>query len=107
MTGVSIVNVVLLILSVAGNIFAFLYVRWLLRNMSEVSENLEILSGNLEGFKNHVDAVHESEMYYGDTSLQELIKHSKSLTDEISSIREILLIEDEIGDDISMEGEDG
>jgi len=92
MTGMSTVNVILLILSAAANVFAYFYIRWLLRNMSEVSENLEILSDNLEGFKNHVDAVHESEMYYGDTSLQELIKHSKSLTDEISTIREILLV---------------
>jgi len=84
------ITMVFLIVSGIINVFAALYVRWLLSTMSEFSENLETLWANLAGFETHVDAIHESEMYYGDSSLQELMSHSKSLMAEIVSIKDIL-----------------
>lgn len=88
--------VVSLVLSMMANIVGVLYVRWLLRTMSELTENLEVLWVNLSGFETHVSVIHESEMYYGDKSLQELISHSKSLMDEITNIKDILPFDGEI-----------
>jgi hypothetical protein len=50
-------------------------------------------------FRSHVSGVHESEMFYGDQTLQSLIDHSKSVLDtldEYSDIMAMVEIEEEV-----------
>ena len=94
---------ILLILSMLINVFFLFYVRWLIKSMSFISENLDNLWGNLQGFHNHVNAIHETEMFYGDNTLQELLEHSKSLTEEIDNFRDIVMPIGEQGKEIEQE----
>ena len=89
-------TIIFLVLSVLLNVFFLFYIRWILKNMSEIAEDLATLWENLQGFLKHVSVIHESEMFYGDKSLQELIEHSKSLTEEIEGIRDFLPIDGDI-----------
>ena len=71
------------ILSVCLNIYLVLYVRWLLKMITELTGNMGDLKYMFRNFKDHVVAIHESEMFYGDSSLQNLIKHSKAVLEEL------------------------
>jgi|TARA_R110000824_G_scaffold185997_9_gene367087 hypothetical protein len=84
-------------LSVLLNIFFFWYTRNVLRNYFYVLENLEDLFDVLDEFHDHLETIHSSETYYGDTSLQNLIRHSKTVATEINEYKKVLsVIEEEI-----------
>jgi len=70
---------ILLILSVVSNVFMFLYIRWLLKGLSDQSKQIEQNNEVLVNFIEHVDSLHQIEMFYGDQNLQELIKHGKKV----------------------------
>ena len=82
----------LLILSVASNVFMFLYVRWLLKGLSDQSKQIEQSSEILVSFVEHIDSLHQVEMFYGDKSLQELIKHGKEV---VSYFQDVDFLTDE------------
>ena len=84
-------------IALAGiNVFLLFYIRWLLRNMNFISENLDGIWVLLEQFRQHVDMLHETEMFYGDSNLQALMEHSKKVTEEIDSYKFLLMPEDVI-----------
>jgi len=89
------ISEILLVISIFLNVFMFFYARWLIRGLSISSENLRILQGNISDFSLHIESIHESEMFYGDETLQGLIEHSRKLKEEINDFNNILLPEEE------------
>tara|TARA_B100000214_G_scaffold301424_1_gene231862 strand:+ start:941 stop:1249 length:309 start_codon:yes stop_codon:yes gene_type:complete len=90
---------IIALVSVGINIFLLFYIRWLLRSMTFISENMDGLWVLIEQFRQHVDMLHETEMFYGDSNLQALMEHSKKVTEEIDSYKLLLLPEEEIETD--------
>ena len=74
---------IIAVVSVSINIFLLVYVRWLLKNFTYVTDNLENVWALVEEFQAHVKMLNEMEMYYGDDTLKALIEHSKKVIDEI------------------------
>ena len=87
------------IISVGVNIFFLFYIRWLLKNMTYISENMDGLWVLFEEFRQHVNMLHETDMFYGDNNLQALMEHSKKVTEEIDSYKSLLLPEDILEED--------
>ena len=81
--------IILLVLSFAINVFFVVYLRWVLKKMSFLSENIGDMLSSMEGFSKHAAAVHELETYYGDTTLKNLIQHSKQIINEIELYKDI------------------
>ena len=48
-----------------------------------------------DGFKVHVESLHELEMFYGDSSLQAMIEHSKFVVDQIDQYKDSLSLTDQ------------
>ena len=69
-----------------------MYIRWLLRTFEAVNEDISSLSVLVSQYVEHVSAIHEMEMFYGDTTLKSLIDHGSQLIDVIA---EIDLLQDE------------
>lgn len=90
----------LFIASCGVSLFLLFYVRWLVKIIENINENILLLSGMLKVFKSHVTAIHEMEMFYGDKTLQSLIEHSSEL---IESIDEIDIIVDQEEDEQAIE----
>ena len=93
--------IIILIISIALNIFFFLYTRWLLKNFTFLSENIYNLLEMTETFSDHLSAVYELETFYGDETLQNLLTHAKQVVEEIKVYKDIYTItnsEDELGD---------
>tara|TARA_R110000824_G_scaffold5923_6_gene27090 strand:- start:8017 stop:8316 length:300 start_codon:yes stop_codon:yes gene_type:complete len=73
----------ILIISAIINIFFVWYVIKLLKHLIFVSENIETILYELGKFSGHLKGLHEMQTFYGDETLQSLIKHSEHTIDEI------------------------
>ena len=74
--------IVILTVSAGLNIFFIFYLRWLLKNFTFLSENVYNLLETVETFSNHLSAIYELEMFYGDETLQNLLTHAKQVVEE-------------------------
>ena len=80
------------------------YIFWLIRYISDSDENLENLSFNLKQFEEHLAAIYEMEMFYGDDTLKSLLSHSREIQE---SLKEFRILTDEAPPDLEDEDEGG
>ncbi len=59
------------------------------------TSNVVELENKLNLFDAHLKGVYELEMFYGDDTLDSLIKHSKELVSSIQEFNDSFIIEDE------------
>ena len=85
-----------LILSIVGNVLALWYIRKLLAKILFVSQNLTDLVDLLTTYRNHLQRLFNLEMYYGDETMQFLIKHTKSLLTVLEDYSDIYLMTEPI-----------
>ena len=78
-----------LVLSVISNVLFVWYIRKMLTHLLFVSENLGSLVESTVVFTKHLEDLHNAEMFYGDQSLQNLIKHSRALIVEMKEFSEV------------------
>ncbi len=97
--------ILILILSVCLNVFLIWYGRRLLINLFFVSDNLEELLGSIQDFSGHLESIHELQTYYGDETLQGLIRHSRQVVEEIKGYSNIHLDREEEVEDAEEEVE--
>jgi len=84
-----------LLTSVSANFLAFYYIRVLLGKLFYVGENLSDLAEMITSYRNHIKAVYGMEMFYGDQTLQGLIRHSREMINEIIDLQERYFLEEE------------
>ena len=82
--------ITLFIISLLFNILFLLYVRWLLKSVVVMNEDITNVSILIKDFSMHVKSIHELEMFYGDETLGLLMKHSKELSEKLEEIDLIL-----------------
>ena len=95
------IELIIISTSIGLNIFFIFYLRWVLKNLTFLSENIYNLLETVETFSDHLGAVHELETFYGDATLQNLLMHSKQVVEEIKGYREVYTLtydEDKLGD---------
>jgi|TARA_R100000008_G_C3583137_1_gene170034 hypothetical protein len=90
---------IILTISVLINVFFIWYLVKLLKKFLNISDELEGLFILLEEYSNHVDLVYQLERFYGDTTLENLLRHSKSISERAKSFRAIYDINYEPGDE--------
>ena len=88
-----------LLISVALNILCIWYIRNILKDYFYVLENLEDLFDVIDVFSAHLESVHALETFYGEPTLQNLIKHSKDVVGEIDTYKRALLVDEENEDE--------
>ena len=55
-----------------------------------VSDNLIELYGRLDEFDQHINFIYQLEMYYGDETLKNLIRHSKDFRNYMNKYKEVM-----------------
>ncbi len=85
----------LFVLSVLLNIFVIWYCRNLIVSLFDVSSNMQTLVEEVLAFDQHLNSVHELEVFYGDETLGNLIRHSKGLTETLEDFVEIYTLFDQ------------
>ena len=77
------------------NIFSGLYCRFLLKNLVSLSESTKDMRVMFDGFRSHVESLHEMEMFYGDQTLQAMIDHANFVVEQIDQYEEALSLTDQ------------
>lgn len=83
------------IISACINIFLFLYIRWLLKSITSMNEDVSSLTGLILNFAAHTKSIHELEMFYGDETLQSLMKHASELSERLAGLDLVINEEEE------------
>ena len=77
-----------LYISLLVNVALGWYIANLLEDLSEVNDDLEDLFETTSSLQNHIESIHELEMFYGDQTLEELILHTKDVVSDIEFYKE-------------------
>jgi len=97
----------LLFLSTLVIIGLIWYIKQLLTRLNSIDEDFLDLYDSLDSFGDHVGTIHELEMFYGDSTLQSLMKHSLELLNKITDYRQKYFFEDGvIADDLELSSEE-
>ena len=110
MTELEIILTCIVILSVLLNAAVFIYARSAISRLLYVSEELGDLKSMVDSFSDHVSSLYQLEMYYGDQTLQGLVDHAQSFSEQLETFEFIYTlteadnIEDETG---QIENQDG
>lgn len=70
------------------------YCRKLAREYVSFVERLNSLEGGLIQFGAHVKSVYELEMFYGDSTLEGLMEHSKQISDKVTEFYDEYTLEE-------------
>jgi len=84
-----------LILSVSLNVFLIWYCRNLMISLYDTSKDIQTLVEEILSFDKHLSDVHELEVFYGDETLGNLIRHSKGLVETLDDFAEIYTLFDQ------------
>ena len=74
------------IVSACLNLLAIFYVRWLIKVISTINQDVENVSNLVGEFAIHTKSVYELEMFYGDETLMSLIDHTKFVAESIRTV---------------------
>ena len=88
----------ILIFSIGLNIFLLWFAWKSIRQIAEYDEELTDLIQIMKNFSNHVESVHQLEMFYGDETLRHLMRHANDIVATFSAY-ELLLSEGEEEED--------
>ena len=78
--------IILFTLSFAVNVVLFFYVRWIIKILGSVNEDMIILQDQIGAFTEHIKSVYELEMFYGDQTLKSLLEHAQELGSLLSEV---------------------
>ena len=99
---------IILALSFTVNIVLCWYMFRLLRKFLFLSDNIDDLFDQLDGYTSHIENVHSLETFYGEPVLQNLMNHSKEVVDYIDDFRnDFDDTKDVLEDDEEQELDDG
>jgi len=85
----------LLSLTVVSIIVLVWYILRLRKELTSVSQDLDQFFKKINDYEEHIDQIHGMEMFYGDQTLQGLIRHSREMINEIIDLQERYFLEEE------------
>jgi hypothetical protein len=72
-----------LILSIGLNCFLAWYVFNMLRLNVLVYESVRLIKERIVSYGNHLDKINSMETYYGDTTIQSMVDHTKQIVENL------------------------
>jgi hypothetical protein len=96
----------LLLISFLFNLILVWYARKLITQIYLFTDEVFKLEEHFDAFGKHLGGIYELEMFYGDTTLDGLIRHSKDLLERVSQFRASFSLEEEEEQDGTWQTED-
>jgi len=87
---IDLIMIISLIISMMINGLLVWYAIRVLQKLSYVYDNISTIQEINNSFVEHLESVHEMEMYYGDPTLGALIQHSQFIVEQYTNFNEIL-----------------
>ena len=98
---------ILLGVSILINILLVWYIRKMLKQLLFTSHNIGDLQISMDGFTSHLESIYELEMFYGDSTLEGLINHSKEVVKDIKDFEDIYsLTSEDLREELFVEEKD-
>ena len=85
----------LFVLSCCINLVALFYVRWSIKTIAVINQDVEALTEMVTDFAAHTKSVYELEMFYGDETLESLMRHATQLSEKLTDLDLVLNGEEE------------
>ena len=85
MTKIQTILGAILLVSMIFNVGILVYTRAAIARLLSVSEELGDLQAMIDSFSGHLDSVYELEMFYGDPTLQNLLDHARSFSEQLET----------------------
>jgi len=79
------------------------YVRWLLKTIKVINEDIFSVSDLIEEFRAHLETIYGLETFYGDETLRALLQHTSELIDKLENLD--LVLNEELKDNIGIDEE--
>jgi hypothetical protein len=76
----------------------FWYIRTLLNKINDINGEVENMFDMFDSFTEHVEGIYQLELFYGDETIESVIKHSREVLDELNVYRQKFFLESEIVD---------
>ena len=77
--------IICLVLSIALNLMLLWYIRNLIKYLDLSNKNIRKIFSSLVEFEDHLDQVYNMDIFYGDSTLESLLKHCNGLATEIQN----------------------
>ena len=81
------------------NVIGLFYIRWLLKTLATINQDVGNLNDMIFDFNSHIKSVYELEMFYGDETLKSLMNHASELSKTIENL-DLILTETEEQDEV-------
>ena len=85
---------IIMTVSILVNALLIWYITSLLKKFLFITSNVEDLSDSLSGLADHLENVHSLETFYGEPVLQNLLKHTREVVEDIGHYRSIYEVEE-------------
>ena len=76
-----------LIISIIFNILFIWYIIKMIKRVLAFQERLDEFVESLESYEGHLDVINKLETYHGDETLNNLLRHSKTVVEECQDFR--------------------
>ncbi len=73
--------------SILFNIFVLWYIKELLRRFNFFSTHMDEFHSSITDYESHLKSVYELDMFYGDSTIEGLMKHTKDFREDILVIK--------------------
>jgi len=98
MSRLEIILLAISVISILFNIFIAGYTRRAIAELLSISEELGDIQEMVSSFANHVKAVYEMEMFYGDATLKGLMEHAISFNEQLETFEYVSALTTDIED---------
>ena len=85
---------VFLVFSIILNVFLFWYIAQLISRLIIFQEEIDSFAEKLDEYSKHVDILYNLERFFGDETLANLLRHSKSIVEECKELQSWVKNED-------------
>jgi|APGre2960657404_1045060.scaffolds.fasta_scaffold03965_6 hypothetical protein len=89
-----IASILLITLLITINTILVWYVKRLLNIINDTTEGINDMKEAINAFSEHLQVVYKQETYYGEPTIERLIKHSKILVQEMEQFIKLFLVSD-------------
>ena len=87
--------------SVVVNLISAFYIRWLLKSIVSINEDIISIDNLIKVFQTHLKAIYEMEMFYGDETLQSLLNHTTELSNRLGGLDLLVNEEDPTKEEVT------
>jgi len=92
----TLVTIFFITLLITSNIILIWYIKRLWNIIEDTKEGIKDMKEAISAFSEHLQVIYKQETYYGEPTIERLIKHSKILVEEMNQFIKVFLVANEM-----------